>query len=135
MAILDASVYLALINNHESEHAASWRWFRQAQNNREIISAPVILLAETAVTLSRGMGNTALAHRVVTQLSESPLINLVPVTADLAKRAASIAADYQIRGCDAVYVALAAQLDDYLMTLDKQQLDRGANIITTRQPK
>ena len=134
MAILDASVYLALINNHESEHAASWRWFRQAQNNREIISAPVILLAETAAALSRGVGNIALAHQAIEQLKNSPVINLTPVTADLATLAAGIAADHQIRGCDAVYVALAAQLNDYLMTLDKQQLDRGANIITTRQP-
>jgi len=135
MAILDASVYLALINSDESEHAASWRWFKQVQENRETISAPVILLAETAAALSRGVGNIALAHQAVAQLRNSPLIKLIPVTTDLAALAASIAADHQIRGCDAVYVALAAQHNDYLMTLDKQQLDRGANIITTRQPK
>ena len=50
------------------------------------------------------------------------------------QQAAQIAADYKIRGCDAIYVALAQQLDDYLITLDNQQYTRGAYIIDTRRP-
>jgi predicted nucleic acid-binding protein len=134
MAIVDASVYVALINAQEEDHARSWAWFQQAQAAGESIAAPVILLAEVAAAVSRGVGDAALAHRVVRQLWHSRVIELIPVTTALAERAAAIAADHGIRGCDAVYIALADQLGDYLVTLDRQQLERGIAVVTTRKP-
>jgi len=135
MAIIDASVYVALINAHETDHVTSWTWFEKAQAAQEPIVAPVILLAEVAAALSRGVGDPALARRVVRQLQQSRLIDLIPVTPKLAAEAAAIAADHQIRGCDAIYVALAQQMNDYLMTLDQQQRVRGAAIVVTRRPQ
>jgi predicted nucleic acid-binding protein len=134
MAVIDASVYIALIHAHEPEHARSWTWFEQASTAMEPIRAPVILLAEVAAALSRGVGDRDLAHRVVRQLARSRAVELVPVGLDLAQRAASIAADHQIRGCDAVYVALAEQLGDCLITLDEQQMERGAAATVTHRP-
>ena len=134
MAVIDASVYVALMNAHEAEHANSWAWFRQVQSAQEVVSAPAILLAEVASALSRGVGDPALARRVVEQLQRTQVIDLAPVTLTLAQRAAEIAADYQVRGCDAVYIALAEQSDDYLVTLDGQQLERGGKVITASRP-
>lgn len=134
MAVVDASVTVALINAHEQEHASSWAWFEQAQLAGESIAAPVILLSEVAAALSRGVGDSALAQRVVQQLARSELIALVPVTLVLAEQAAAIAAEHRIRGCDAVYVALAEQLNEPLVTLDRQQLERGAAVVTVRRP-
>ncbi|MFQ5433427.1 MAG: hypothetical protein ACE5FD_00980 [Anaerolineae bacterium] len=51
----------------------------------------------------------------------------------MANRAAVIAADYQIRGCDAVYVTLAEALGEALITLDKQQGERAKQVIETHQ--
>ena len=76
-----------------------------------------------------------LAHRVVGQLKRSRVIELVPVTLALAEQAAVIASDYRIHGCDAIYVALASQLEDCLITLDRQQLERAAVIVDIRKPK
>jgi predicted nucleic acid-binding protein len=132
--VIDASVYIALVNEHESAHASSWAWFEQAQGAQESIVAPVILLSEVAAALSRGTGDSVLAHRVVQQLRHSEVIELLPVTLSLAGQAATIAADHRIRGCDAVYVALAEQLGDSLLTLDRQQLDRGAAVVAVREP-
>lgn len=134
MAVIDASVYIALINAHESSHLNSWVWFQQAQAAGESFTAPVILLPEIAAGLSRGIGNPALAHQAVQQLFQAQLIDLIPITPTLAERAAVIAADHQVRGCDAIYVALAEQLNDYLVTLDQQQFERGSMIVTTRKP-
>jgi predicted nucleic acid-binding protein len=134
MAVIDASVYMALINAHEKDHTTSWAWFEQAQAAREPIVAPVILLAKVAAALSRGIGDLALAHRAVGQLAHSGLIELVPVTRAMAERAAAIAAGHRIRGCDAIYVALADQLGDCLVTLDRQQLERSAAIVSAREP-
>jgi predicted nucleic acid-binding protein len=134
MAVIDASVYIALVNAHEREHARCWAWFEQVRAADESIVAPVILLPEVAAALSRGVGEPTLAHRVVQQLARSEVIQLVPVTLAMAEQAASIAAEHRIRGCDAVYVALADQLSDTLVTLDQQQLERGAALVTVRVP-
>lgn len=134
MAIIDASVYIALVHAHEKDHARSWAWLEQARGDREAIIAPVILMAEVAAALSRGAGDPALAHRVVQQLERGGVVQLVPVTLPLALKAAAIAADHQIRGCDAVYVALADQVGDCLVTLDRQQRKRCAAIVKAREP-
>ena len=134
MAVIDASVYVALVNAHEAAHASSWAWFGQANFAGEPMYAPVILLAEVAAALGRGAGDPALAHRVVQQLLHSRVIELALVTTTMAERAAAIAADYRIRGCDAIYVALAEQLGDELVTLDRQQLERGRAVVVTREP-
>lgn len=134
MAVIDASVYVALINAHEREHGSSWTWFEQAKAAQEVVVAPVVLLAEVAAALSRGVGDPVLAHRAVRQLMRSSLIELTPVTKALAGRAAAIAADHRVRGCDAIYVALAEQRGDQLVTLDRQQLERGSAVVAVRQP-
>jgi predicted nucleic acid-binding protein len=134
MAVIDASVYAALVNAHEKEHASSWAWFEQARAAGESFVAPVILLAEVAAALSRGMGDPTLAHRVVQQLAHAEVVELIPITMAMAEQAAEIAAEHRIRGCDALYLALADQLSDTLVTLDRQQLERGAALVTIRAP-
>ena len=134
MAVIDASVYVALMNVHEAAHESCWGWFDLAARLDEPIRAPVVLLAEVSAALSRGVGNPALAQRVVRQLLLTPTIELYPVTVGLAERAAGIAADCRIRGCDAVYVALAEQTGDVLVTLARQQLERGGTVVVTRRP-
>ena len=134
MAIIDASVYVALINAHEKDHDSSWAWFEQAKAAQEPMVAPVIFLAEVAAALSRGVGDPALAHRVVQQLKQAGVIELLPVTVAVAERAAAIAAEHRIRGCDAVYVALADQLGEHLVTLDRQQLERAAAVVKVHEP-
>jgi predicted nucleic acid-binding protein len=56
------------------------------------------------------------------------------VSSAMAERAAEIAAAYPVRGCDAIYLALAEHLNDCLVTLDVQQLERGAEVVATRKP-
>ena len=134
MAVIDASVYVALVNAQEQAHARSWAWLERAKAAGEPVVAPDILLAEVAAAVSRGVGDLALAHRVAQHLRRSKVVELMPVALALAERAAFIAAEHRIRGCDAVYVALADQLGDCLITLDEQQLECGAAIVDAREP-
>ncbi len=64
----------------------------------------------------------------------SGLIELVPVTLSMAERAAILAADHQILGCDAVCVALAQERGVPLITLDHQQRERVPPHIVARTP-
>lgn len=133
MPVIDASVYVALVKTTEDGHKDSWAWYEQAALGNESIVAPVLILAEVAAALSRGLDDVRLARQVFRSLRRSAIIELLPVTAALVEQAAVIAADYRIRGCDAIYVALAEQVDDYLVTLDRQQLERGSAVATTRR--
>jgi predicted nucleic acid-binding protein len=73
-------------------------------------------------------------RQAVDLLRTKRLVELFPVTETLAARAAEIAAEQRIRGCDAIYVALAKQLQMELITLDRHQLERGAAVVMTRRP-
>ena len=134
MAVIDTSVYVALLNQSEPEYRPSWGWLNQVRTQKQPIFALVILVAESAAAISRGMGDQLLAHRVIGRLMRSQLITLVAVNSALAERSAEIAADYIIRGCDAVFVALAEQLGEELVTLDSEQLARSTAIVTARRP-
>ena len=134
MPVVDASVCTALFSPRELQHVPSRIWFREARRGDEQVVAPVILLAEVAAALGRGLGDAELVDYAVGILRSRRWVDLFPVTQALATRAAKIAADQKIRGCDAIYVALAQQLGMELVTLDSDQLDRGAAVIKTRTP-
>lgn len=135
MAIVDASVYVALVHAGEPGHTDSWAWLQDLQSRGERLQAPCILAAEVAAAIGRGMDDSDLAHRIVQQLLTANVVELVPVSIQLAGRAAVIAADHRVRGCDAVYVALAEQEGDVLVTLDRQQLERGSAVVRIQRPK
>ena len=134
MPVVDASVCTAFFNGREVQHVSSRTWFREAKKGEELIVAPVILVAEVASALGRGLGDPALADYAVGILLARRWVELFPVTQALATRAAKIAAEQKVRGCDAIYVALAQQLGMELVTLDGDQLDRGAAVVRTRTP-
>jgi predicted nucleic acid-binding protein len=134
MPVVDASVCVALFNADEPGHPASRRWLAERQGEAEPIVSPVILVAEVAAALGRGLGDADLARQAVRLLRGRHLLELFPVTETLAARAAEIAAEQKIRGCDAIYVALARQLEMELVTQDRQQLERGAAVVATRTP-
>ena len=61
-------------------------------------------------------------------MSQRELV-LDPVGNSLAARAAEIAIERRIRGCEAVYVALAEASGLPLLTLDRQQRERSAGLV------
>jgi predicted nucleic acid-binding protein len=134
MAVLDASVIVALFNSEEPHHEACRNWFVRATNANEPLVAPVVMLAEVAAAISRGAGNPARAQETVDLLVQHSPFELTPVSLTLAEQAATLALTYRIRGGDALYVALAHQLDQPLITLDEQQLSHSQPIIQARRP-
>lgn len=132
MPIVDASVYVAFFKADEVQHVPSRRWLRTASRSDEPIFSPAILLPEVASALGRGLGDTGLADYAVGLLRSRRFGELLPVTHALSARASKIAAEQRLRGCDAVYVALAQQLGMELVTFDRDQLERGAAVVVTR---
>lgn len=134
MAVVDASVIISAILPGEPHHDASRKWFDALVNLGQHFTAPAILLSEVAAPLSRAYNQPELAESVIQILMTATFSELVPVSVPLANRAATIASEYKIRGCDAVYVALAEALGEELITLDRQQSERAKRIVRSRQP-
>lgn len=67
-------------------------------------------------------------------LDECGWIDLVVLDAERGRRAAGVAAATGVRGADAVYLELAAQRREPLVTWDRQQLQRGAAVARVQTP-
>lgn len=132
--VVDASVWISSLLATDRNHVAASRWINNHVAGNGVVVAPILLAVETGSAISRVTHDLSWARTAVAQLYVLPSIRLANLDQQLIADAAEIAIAYAIRGADAIYVALAAQLDIPLVTLDHEQLTRPASIITTISP-
>lgn len=118
MAVIDASLITSLFSEPDV-NAAARRWFDVAHARAEPLFAPTIILAEVASAFGRTLGDPARARIAVQRIVDWNLMTLVAVATSLARRSAEVTADTRLKGCDSIYVALAAELDEVLVTSTK----------------
>lgn len=135
MATLDASVFVSLFNARDRQHETTVAWLREAIADGEPLRAPVVALAEVSAAVAAGTGDKYLAREVEQQLRVSPLFEFLPVALPLAERAATLAAEHQLRGSDALYFAIAETLGDRLVTLNPRQLQRAGQVVEVVRPR
>ncbi len=131
---VDASVFLNAFNPSEAGHAESQRVLAWLQEQGTPIIAPTLVLPEVAATISRVRGDAALARDFASALSRLPNLVLVNLDATLAQQAADAAAQYRLRGSDAVYAAVALRFGARMMTLDREQHDRLRQVVASQYP-
>ena len=134
MYIIDASVLVADARPSDPSHAEAHTLLTHLRAEEGVVYLPTIVLAEVAAAISRGTGDSSMAERWVTGLEQLSLFRFVSVDKKLGQLAAKVAAQHQIRGCDAVYVALAKQQGVTLITLDRQQRERTPADLVARTP-
>ena len=134
MYVIDASVHVADARPSEPHHLEAHALLARVAAEGWMIYLPVIVLAEVAAAISRGTGQPGLARRLTSALRRVPHFQFVSVDTALGDVAAELAARHQIRGCDAVYVALAQQHNARLITLDRQQRERVPPQVIARTP-
>lgn len=127
--VLDVSVWVARLVSVDAFHQLSVNWIEAQAAHHVTLLSPALLLAEVAGAISRRTGNPGLATRAVQALQELPALRLVEMERALMEEAARLAARFGLRGADACYVALAAQLNIPLLTLDREQRSRSAGIV------
>ena len=132
--VLDASLLVAGIRPGE-------RFYDDARTALEILTrqranlfVPSILFAEIAAAIARGSGSTDQAARDVQIVRRLAGLQIIAVDEALAGLAAGVAAHQRIRGCDAVYVALAQKRNAILITLDNEQRLRAPAAVVTWTP-
>jgi len=132
---VDASVFLNAFNPYEPGHTESQRLLALMQQDATPIIVPTLLLPEVAAAVRRGRGDAKLARRFSATLSGLPHLVLIPLDITLARRAAALAAQHPLRGSDAIYTAVALRFGSTLVTLDRQQRERAAEIVPTCWPQ
>ena len=132
--VVDASVWVSRFVARDPHHLTASRWLADATLAGGLLAAPALVLPEVAGPIGRLTGRPGLAQRAVRQLLRIPGVRIVAVDHELADRAARLAGDLRLRGADAVYVALARRLGLPLVTLDGEQMERGAAVVDVRRP-
>ncbi len=134
MYTLDANVFVRDVDPGEPEHDACHALIGRLRATGAPIIVPTLILAEVAGSVSRTRRDPIRARVFVDILGELPNITFVPLDQALAQEAAELAADYALRGADAVYVAVARRHGCTLVSLDREQRERASAVITARTP-
>ena len=131
---VDASVFVNGFNPYEAGHEESRRLLALLQEQAAPIVVPTLLLPEVAAAIGRGRQDADLAREFAAALSRLPHLVLIPLDTTLAQQAADVAAQYQLRGSDAFYAAVALRFGSTLITLDPEQRERVTSAILTLYP-
>jgi predicted nucleic acid-binding protein len=131
---VDASVFLNAFNPYEAGHEESRRLLARMQDEAVPIIVPTLLLPEVAAAVGRGRDDADLARRFTATLKQLPHLVLVSLDETLAQQAADVAAQHRLRGSDAVYAAVALRFGSTLVTLDREQRERVADVVPSRLP-
>ncbi len=132
--VVDASVLVSQLMPKDINHKPSLFWLNQFSAAGGLLVAPVFLQIEVAAAISRLTGQPALSRKALEDLNSTDTMHFVPLDSALVQVAVDVATDLQLRAGDAIYVAVARQLNIPLVSWDKEQLQRTASIITTYTP-
>lgn len=131
---IDSSVFVSAARPSEIGHAESTVFLAWVRNKRTRLFLPTLVMAEVAAALSRTGSDPGLAHQYALAVGQLPNTVMVALDEGLARQSAAIGAQHRLRGADAVYLASAALFAAELITLDREQLERGAAIVQTLTP-
>ena len=98
------------------------------------IIVPHLLLIEVAAAVSRTRRDPIRARIIADAIAAFAHVQFVPLDEVLAKEATALAADRGLRGADAVYVAVAQRYGCILVSLDREQRERTAQVVRALTP-
>ena len=131
---IDSSVFVSAARPGESGHLESTTFLGWVRRTRPRLFLPTLIMAEVAAALSRTGSDVALAQQYALAVGQLPNAVLVALDEGLAGQAAALGAQHRLRGADAVYLATAALFAAELVTLDREQLERGSAVVQTLTP-
>jgi len=132
--VVDASVLVSQLMPLDTNHNTSLFWLNQFSASGGLLVAPVFLQIEVAAAVSRRTGQPDLSKKALENLNNTNAIQFVSLDSALIQAAINIATDLQLRAGDAIYVAVASQLNIPLVSWDNEQLERASSLIQTYTP-
>ena len=134
MYTVDASVWVNAFDQREPGHLVSRQFLEVLRGQALPIIVPNLVLVEVAGAISRTRRVPAQAQTFAIALSQLPHVTVRVLDEACALHALTLAAQYGLRGADAVYAAVARDAGNTLVTLDKEHLTRLVNLMTVCTP-
>lgn len=122
-------------NPHEEGHAESLAILAAIQEGGDPVVVPTLLLPEVASAVARASDDSAGALQYANATAALSHLTLVSLSSTMARQAAELAATHQMRGADAVYLAVARRYGTTLVSRDDEQRSRGSAIVTCQTPE
>lgn len=134
MFCIDASVILSAVKGTELHSEKSKQFLDTIIHEGQKVFFPEIVVPEIASGFIRATDNKILVAHFVENLRNISNFSFVPVDGNLSNLTVEVILRTHLRGSDALYVALAYEYNLILVTLDEEQLQKGASLISTRRP-
>ena len=134
MYTVDASVWVNAFDQREQGHAISRQLLDLLSAQALPIVVPNLVLAEVAGAISRTRHDPVPARTFATALNQLPNVTVRVLDEALAQEALVLAAQYGLRGADAVYAAVAVAAGCILITLDNEHLTRLVDVMRVCTP-
>ena len=131
---IDSSVFVSAARQTETGNADSTGFLAWVRESRPCLFLPTLVMAEVAAALSRTGSAADLAQQYALSIGQLPNTVLVALDEGLARQATALGAQHKLRGADSVFLASAALFAAELVTLDREQLQRGSSIVQTLSP-
>lgn len=131
---VDSSVFVSAARPTEPSNTESLAFLAWVRAVRSRLFLPTLALVEVAAALGRTGNAASLAQQYALSIGQLPNLVLVPLDEGLARQSAALGAQHGLRGADAVFLASAAVFAAELITLDREQLQRGALVVQTLSP-
>jgi predicted nucleic acid-binding protein len=131
---VDSSVFVSAARPSEpgfQDCTTFLAWVRQGQPR---LFLATLVLVETAAALSRTGSREDISQQYALAIGQLPNAVLVALDEGLARQAGAFGARHKLRGADAVFLATASIFAAELVTLDMEQLERGAKIVQALTP-
>lgn len=134
MITVDASVHVNALNPTEAGSAESKAFLEWLQQTGQPVTSPTLLLVEVAAAVARSQDDSRRGIEAMQRLQKLPGHTWLSLDRSLAALAARLAAQYRLRGADAVYAAVTQHTGSILISTDRQQLERLQEAIPVMSP-
>jgi predicted nucleic acid-binding protein len=129
--VVDASVWVGAADASDPSSMDSRAFLSAIAARQTPIALPSIARIEVACALARRLRDTSAAQRLADALLASPMVRERPLDADTVRRAVTLGTRTFLRGADAIYAALTAQLGATLVAWDDELVQRAGAVTPT----
>jgi len=134
MLCIDASVIISAVSPKEPYFSKSKDFLTQIRERNLKVFLPEIIIPEITSGLLRAIGDSKIAQELALSFRSVPNFSFVTVDSRLANLASWVICKTGLKSADAIYVALAYNYNLELITLDKEQFEKGKKLVIVRKP-
>jgi predicted nucleic acid-binding protein len=134
LPVFDASFIVSSLVTHDENFGKADQFLRNSFRPGDRWIVPSIALTEVIAAVTSVLKNVELASRTMQPFIGSDRLVLYDIGMTRAERAGVLAAQLGMKACDAIYVALAQEVGEPLVTFDRQQAARAQGVISVIVP-